>query len=184
MVRIRRAYTRKAKDMKRKDLVVGLDVAVKDGGRIYRAFILELNTQWTFQMQSGAFRLWHNPESTRVAVAEYVRLDKRWRPNVVECRHILQPWAEYEAELQVKQEAAERSYKEDQRQRDAYEKMRSRCAELLKITVRSPRLGVAEVQLNDLYAIACAMEKHTLRYDDTDQPSISSCMATDSDRAK
>jgi hypothetical protein len=88
--------------------------------------------------------------------------------------------------VQQQRERDERSIRDREQtcQSNAYEKLRSHCAELLKIAVQSPRLGVAEVQLNDLYAVACAMEKHTLQHDDTDQPSISSCMAPDSNRTK
>jgi hypothetical protein len=69
------------------------------------------------------------------------------------------PWPDYEAQQQRERDERERVYKAATAQRTADEKLRSRCAELLKIAVQSPRLGVAEVQLNDLYAVACAMEK-------------------------
>jgi len=172
--------------MKRKDLVIGLDVAVKSWGTVRRAILLELDTKWAFSLRDGCFKYdkhVHPTVKSALAVAA-LNQDGTWMPDVVECRHLLMSWSDYEAQQQRERDERSIRDREQKRQRDGYEKLRSRCAELLKITVRSPRLGVAEVQLNDLYAIACAMEKHTLRYDDTDQPSISSCMATDSDRAK
>jgi len=168
--------------MKRKDLVVGLDVAVKDGWRIYRAYILELDTKWTYTYFAGYEQL-PLQDPTRVAIAS-LHFDGTWRPQVIKCRQVLAPWSDYTAQLLQERDEQERVYKAATAQRTADEQMRSRCAELLKITVQSPRLGVAEVQLNDLYAIACAMEKHTLPHDDTDQPSLASYVATDSDRAK
>jgi len=143
--------------MKRKDLVVGLDVAVKDGCSICRAYILELDTQWAWTYFAG-----YHESSKRltgqVAVVE-LNPDGTWRPSVVKCSQILMSWSDYEAQQQRERDERSIRDREQTRQRDAYEKLRSRCAELLKITVQSSRLGVAEVQLNDLYAVACVMEK-------------------------
>jgi hypothetical protein len=68
------------------------------------------------------------------------------------------PWSDYEAQQQRERDDRERKHKAEQAQRDAYEKLRSRCAELLGCAVASSRLGYAEVSLNDLYAIACVVK--------------------------
>lgn len=138
--------------MKREDLVVGLDVAVGDGGSIYRAVILELDTQWTWSYFAG----YHRSPRRLTGQAAVVELnsDSTWRPHVIACRQILMSWSDYEAQQQ--RERDER--KAEQAQREKYEKLRSRCADLLGCAVTSSRLGYAEVALNDLYAIACAVK--------------------------
>ena len=136
--------------MKRKDLVVGLDVAVGDGGSIYRAVILELDTQWTWSYFAG----YHRSPRRLTGQAAVVELnpDSTWRPHVIACRQILMSLSDYEAQQQRESSERERKYKAEQAQREKYEKLRSRCAELLGCAVSSSRLGYAEVSLNDLYA--------------------------------
>lgn len=136
--------------MKRKDLVVGIDVAVKDGGDVYRATVLELDTQWTWSYFAGYHR---SPRrlTGQAAVAE-LNTDSTWRPHVIACKQILMSWCDYEAQQQRERDDRERKFKTEQAQRDAYEKLRSRCAELLGCAVASSRLGYGEVALNDLYA--------------------------------
>jgi hypothetical protein len=142
--------------MKRKNLVVGLDVAVGDGGSIYRAVILELDTQWTWSYFAG----YHRSPRRLTGQAAVVELnsDSTWRPHVIACRQILMSWSDYEAQQQRERDDRERKFKAEQAQREKYEKLRSRCAELLGCAVSSSRLGYAEVALNDLYAIACAVK--------------------------
>ena len=142
--------------MKRKDLVVGLDVAVKDGYNVYRAYILELDTRWAYTYFDGHHQ---RPvqNSAQIAVA-MLNPNKTWRPHVIACRQILMSWSDYEAQQQRERDDRERKYKAEQAQREKYEKLRSRCAELLGCAVASSRLGYAEVSLNDLYAIACAVK--------------------------
>jgi len=142
--------------MKRKDLVVGADVAVKDGWRIYRAYILELDTKWTYTYFAGYEQL-PLQDPTRVAIAS-LHFDGTWRPQVIKCRQVLAPWSDYAAQLLRERDEQERKYKAEQAQREKYEKLRSRCADLLGCAVTSSRLGYAEVALNDLYAIACAVK--------------------------
>jgi len=142
--------------MKRKDLVVGLDVAVKDGWRIYRAYILELDTKWTYTYFAGYEQL-PLQDPTRVAIAS-LHFDGTWRPQVIKCRQVLAPWSDYAAQLLRERDEQERKYRAEQAQREKFEKLRSRCAELLGCAVASSRLGYAEVSLNDLYAIACVVK--------------------------
>lgn len=142
--------------MKRKDLVVGLDVAVKDGYNVYRAYILELDTRWFFHMLPGfTVRPLQDPKRVAVAALKY---GGEWQPDVVKCRQILSLWSDYEAQQQRERDDRERKYRTEQAQREKFEKLRSRCAELLGCAVTSSRLGYAEVALNDLYAIACAVK--------------------------
>lgn len=136
--------------MKRKDLVVGTDVAVKDGYNVDRAYILELDTRWAYTYFDGHHQRHPMQNSAQVAVA-MLNPNKTWRPAVIASRQILMSWSDYEAQ-QRERDDRERKYKAEQVQRDQYEKLRSRCAELLGCAVTSSRLGYAEVSLNDLYA--------------------------------
>lgn len=140
--------------MKRKDLVVGLDVAVKDGRDVRRGVILELDTQWSFNFPDCNYKLKPFLESSCVAIAAQ-RLNGEWYPAVVEGREILKSWAEHEAQQQRESDERDLRDREQAQQRNSYEKLRSRCAELLGCGVASSRLGYAEVALNDLYAVAC-----------------------------
>jgi hypothetical protein len=179
-------YKRRTKTMKRKDLVVGLDVAVRSWGATRRAVLLELDTKWAFSLRDGCFKYdKHIHPATKLTFAiAALNQGGTWTPDVVEGRHILMPWSNYEAQQQ--RESVERDLRdrEQARQRNSYEKLRSRCAELLGCAVSSSRLGYAEVSLNDLYAIARKLSAATLRHDDTDQPSITADVALNSDWAK
>lgn len=168
--------------MKRKDLVVGLDVAVKDGYNVYRAYILELDTKWVYTYFDGHHQ---RPvqNSAHVAVA-VLNPNKTWRPAVIASRQILMSWPDYEAQQQRERNDRERKFKTEQAQRDVYEKLRSRCADLLGCAVSSSRLGYAEVALNDLYRIARKLSAATLPHDDTDQPSIPADVAANPDRTE
>lgn len=146
--------------MKRKDLVVGLDVAVRSWGATRRAVLLELDTKWAFSLRDGCFKYdKHIHPATKLTFAIAVlNQGGTWTPDVVEGRHILMPWSDYEAQQQRERDDRERKFKAEQAQREKYEKLRSRCADLLGCAVTSSRLGYAEVALNDLYAIACAVK--------------------------
>ena len=100
------------------------------------------------QLRTG--RLRHRPRRRR----------EGWlgAPSVVKCRQSLMSWSDYEAQQQRERDDRTAKYKAEQAQREKYEKLRSRCAELLGCAVTSSRLGYAEVALNDLYAIACAVK--------------------------
>lgn len=139
--------------MKRKDLVVGLDVAVKSWGATRRAVLLELDTKWAFSLRDGCFK--HNkpihPSAKPTLAIAALTPNGTWVPDVVECRHVLMSWSDYEAQQQRESDERDLRDREQARQRDAYEKLRSRCAELLGCAVTSSRLGYAEVALNDLY---------------------------------
>lgn len=147
--------------MKRKDLVVGLDVAVKDGwGATSRAVLLELDTKWAFSLRAGYFKYSPSLASVESTIAVAILTSAgTWIPSVVKCRQILMSWSDYEAQQQRERDDRERKYKAEQAQREKYEKLRSRCAELLGCAVTSSRLGYAEVSLNDLYAIACKLQE-------------------------
>lgn len=146
--------------MKRKDLVVGLDVAVKSWDATRRAVLLELDTKWAFSLRDGCFKYDKHVHFAAKPVFAIAALnqDGTWTPDVVESREILKPWSDYEAQQQRERDERERKYKAEQTQRDQYERLRSRCAELLGCAVASSRLGYAEVALNDLYAIACKLQ--------------------------
>ena len=139
--------------MKRKDLVVGLEVAVKDGCSICRAYILELDTKWVYTYFDGHYQrpVQTVQNSAQVAVA-VLNPNKTWRPAVIASRQILMSWSDYEAQQQRERDDRDRRDREQARQRDGYEKLRSRCSELLGCAVASSRLGYGEVSLNDLYA--------------------------------
>ena len=147
--------------MKRKDLVVGLDVAVKSWGATRRALLLELDTKWAFSLRDGCFKYDKpvHPEAKPSFAIAALNQDGTWTPDVVESRHILMSWFDYEAQQQQERDERERKYKAEQAQREKFEKLRSRCAELLGCAVASSRLGYAEVSLNDLYAIACKLQE-------------------------
>jgi len=172
--------------MKRKDLVVGLEVAVKSWGSTRKAVLLELDTKWAFSLCGGCFKYNKpvHPATKPMTAIAALNQDGTWTPDVVEGKHILMSWSDYEAQQQ--RDRDDRDDRErKQAQRDAaYEKLRSRCAELLGCAVSSSRLGYAEVSLNDLYAIARKLSAATLRHDDTDQPSITADVALNSDWAK
>ena len=68
-------------------------------------------------------------------------------------------WSDYEAQQQRERDDRTAKYKAEQAQREKYEMLRSRCAELLGCAVTSSRLDYAEVSLNDLYAIACKLQE-------------------------
>lgn len=146
--------------MKRKDLVVGLDVAVKSWGATRRAVLLELDTKWAFSLRDGCFKYDKpvHPEAKPAFAIAALNQDGTWTPDVVESRHILMSWSDYEAQQQRESDERDLRDREQSRQRDQYEKLRSRCAELLGCAVSSSRLGYAEVSLNDLYAIACKLQ--------------------------
>lgn len=96
--------------MKTKDLKVGMCVAVKDGTRIKKAWVLEIGT------------LWHCREADPRAVAvAFEQLPYEHRPDVVKLPQILSTWDEYQAETARQRDEAEKAYEKDQRRRANYQ---------------------------------------------------------------
>lgn len=82
--------------MKAKDLKVGMCVAVQDGARIGKAWVLEIGTLWYWAWLSGWQRR-HEADPKAVAVA-FELLPYEHRPDVVKLTQILSTWDEYQAE--------------------------------------------------------------------------------------
>ncbi len=106
--------------MKAKDLSVGMCVAVKDGTRIKKAWVLEVGTRWYWSY----LREWqcrHESDPKAVAVALKHDLFDQLRPDVVRLPQILSTWDEYQAKMARQQDEAEKAYEMVQRQRADYQ---------------------------------------------------------------
>ena len=101
--------------MKAKDLKVGMCVAVQDGARIGKAWVLEIGTLWHWAWLSGWQRR-HEADPKAVAVA-FEQLPYEHRPDVVKLPQILSTWDEYQAETTRQRDEAEKAYKKEQRRR-------------------------------------------------------------------
>ena len=104
--------------MKAKDLTVGMCVAVKDGTRIKKAWVLEIGTTW-FWLFVREWQRRHESDPKAVAVA-FEQLPYEHRPDVVKLPQILSTWDEYQAETTRQQDEAEKAYEKDQRRRADY----------------------------------------------------------------
>lgn len=105
--------------MKAKDLSVGMCVAVKDGMRIKKAWVLEVGTRWYWSYATG-WQCRHESDPKAVAVA-FEQLPYEHRPDVVKLPQILSTWDEYQAETTRQQDEAEKAYEKDQRRRAYYQ---------------------------------------------------------------
>lgn len=102
--------------MKAKELSVGMCVAVKDGMRIKKAWVLEVGTRWYWSY----LRVWqcrHESDPNAVAVALKHDFFDRLRPDVVKLPQILSTWDEYQAETTRQRDEAEKAYEKEQRRR-------------------------------------------------------------------
>ena len=105
--------------MKAKDLKVGMCVAVQDGARIGKAWVLEIGTLWHWAWLSG-WRRRHEADPKAVAVA-FEQLPYEHRPDVVKLPQILSTWDEYQAETARQRDEAEKAYEQDQRRQANYQ---------------------------------------------------------------
>jgi len=105
--------------MKAKDLKVGMCVAVKDGMRIKKAWVLEIGTSWHWAWLSGWQRC-HEGDPKAVAVA-FEQMPYDHRPDVVKLPQILSTWDEYQAETTRQRDEAEKAYEKEQRRRADYQ---------------------------------------------------------------
>jgi len=95
--------------MKAKDLTVGMCVAVKHGGQVKKAWVLEVGTRWYWELLSG-WRERSQSDAKAVALAiEHALFGHRDR-DVVKLSRILSTWDEYAATQKKNQEAAQRAY--------------------------------------------------------------------------
>ena len=101
--------------MRAKDLSVGMCVAVKDGTRIKKAWVLEIGTAWFWSYVCGWQRR-HEADPKAVAVA-FEQLPYDHRPDVVKLPQILSTWDEYQAETTRQRDEAEKAYEKKQRRR-------------------------------------------------------------------
>ena len=104
--------------MRAKDLSVGMCVAVKDGTRIKKAWVLEIGTAW-FWSYVREWQRRHEGDPKAVAVA-FEQLPYEHRPDVVKLPQILSTWDEYQAEMTRQRDEAEKAYERDQRRRADY----------------------------------------------------------------
>ncbi len=101
--------------MRAKDLSVGMCVAVKDGTRIKKAWVLEIGTAW-FWSYVREWQRCHEGDPKAVAVA-FEQLPYEHRPDVVKLPQILSTWDEYQAETTRQRDEAEKAYEKEQRRR-------------------------------------------------------------------
>lgn len=105
--------------MKAKDLSVGMCVALKDGTRIKKAWVLEVGTSWYWSY----VREWqrrHAGDPKAVAVA-FEQLPYEHRPDVVKLPQILSTWDDYQAEMARQQAEDRKAFEKDQRRRADYQ---------------------------------------------------------------
>lgn len=106
--------------MRAKDLSVGMCVAVKDGTRIKKAWVLEIGTAWywsytrEWQCRRGLGGV-PQGDPKAVAVAFESELFDQLRPDVVQLSQIIGPWDEYAATQKKNQEATQRAYERARR---------------------------------------------------------------------
>ena len=105
--------------MNAKDLKEGMCVAVKDGTRIKKAWVLEIGTLWRWTWLSG-WQPHYEADPKAVAVA-FEQLPYEHRPDVVKLPQILSTWDEYQAETARQRDEAKKAYEQDQRRRADYQ---------------------------------------------------------------
>jgi pantothenate synthetase len=121
-------------------------VAVKDGTRIKKAWVLEIGTAW--------WQRRHESDPKAVAVA-FEQLPYEHRPDVVKLPQILSTWDEYRAETTRQRDEAEKAYEKDQRRRADYQARfeKLNLGEHAELEAKSGwvriRLDVLEARLRD-----------------------------------
>lgn len=80
--------------MKSKDLTVGMEVAVRVGHNIYRAWVLQKDTTWV-ELSGYSFLDSTRPDPLRVAIAFEAKWTKYLQRDVVSSAAILSTWPAY-----------------------------------------------------------------------------------------
>lgn len=126
--------------MRSKDLIVGMEVALKVRSNVYRAWVLQKDTTWV-ELRGYSFRDSTRPDTSKVAVAYEAKWAKYLQMDVVQNAAILSPWSDYLVQKEKEDAATAAKWQAD---KDRYAKQAAERAEhCASVQQLADQLGVA-----------------------------------------